>query len=378
MIRKLLGGRTVKLILLFLGTVVFLSACSELSLFAILEGEEGGSFSIAEREVHLQASNEFTLTASGGVRPYSFRLDNGIGQIDSPTGRFVAPAMLNGAVDVTVTAVDYTGARATALFKLYDRFSAHPRSFEIAANGAGPQIINVSGGIGDYSVDLDAGGGSAGWAGSPEGTLEYSPPGTPGSYEIRVRDEIGNLITVRATVYSADELRISPSSKTVVLDPGDDEDLSFTISGGTSAYDSLTQQPAGFGSLNWTEGSDSFNFTVNATGSATISVTDADGNLAQATVVVVSEEPEPLFMSPSSVTLQAGGSANFHVSGGVPPYVFDHSPNAQSTLEQISTNVVRFTLSDSLPPPFRDRTWEITATDAAGESTSSNARTSTE
>ncbi|MCA1755478.1 MAG: hypothetical protein LC641_12455, partial [Spirochaeta sp.] len=206
--------------------------------------------------------------------------------------------------------------------------------------------------------------------------LEFTSPAEPGAYEIRVHDEIGNQITVRATVYSTTELRISPSSMTVVLDPGDDEDLDFTISGGTTPYNEPTQQPEDFGIFDWD--GDEFDYTVSAVGSATITVADDDGNVAQATVVVVSEDPEPLFMSPSSVTLQAGGSANFHVSGGVPPYQFDHDPNAQSTLEQISASVVRFTLNDSLPPPFQDKTWEITVTDAAGESTSSNARTSTD
>ncbi|MCA1753904.1 MAG: hypothetical protein LC641_04210, partial [Spirochaeta sp.] len=109
MIDRISRIHTVKLFLLFLGLALFLSACSDLSLLAILDGEEGGRFTITEREVHLQASNEFTLTANGGVQPYAFRLENGVGQIDSTTGRFLAPAIVNGAVDVSVIAVDYTG-----------------------------------------------------------------------------------------------------------------------------------------------------------------------------------------------------------------------------------------------------------------------------
>lgn len=379
MIEKQCTVSGAKLFLLLLGLTVVLSGCSELSLSSLLKGEERGAFAIVEREVHLQPAEEFTLTATGGFRPYVFILENGIGQLNSTSGHFVAPGTLNGEaiVDIPVTAVDFVGARTTALLRLYNRFSVHPRLFEVAAGGGTALVMEVSGGIGPYTFDLDDG--AAMWTGDPGDAiqvLEYEPPGTPGLYEIQVRDGIGNQITARVTVYSADQLRIAPASTSVVL-TGGPQTRGFDISGGIPPYNQPTHTPAGFGSLNWLVGSDEFSFTVNSAGSATITVTDSAGTAAHATVVVVSDAPQPLSMSPSSVTLQAGGSANFLVTGGIPPYAFEARPGAHSTLQQVSTNVVRFVLSDSLPPPFRNRTWEIVVTDAAGASVISNAHTVT-
>ncbi|MFP4565782.1 MAG: hypothetical protein ACLFNX_04715 [Spirochaetaceae bacterium] len=360
-----------------LGAVALIASCGDVSLYSLLESEEGGEFSLGANEIHLQAGNEYTITAKGGFTPYHFELDGGVGELQSSTGHYTAPSDLTDGevVDVPVKAADSMGETGAALIRLYERLSANPNAFEISEDDS--LEIEVGGGIGEYEFEVDEG--SVVWD-DENGELEYTAPETAGSDSVRVYDEIGNRLTVDITVYteSGGELHIAPSSRTLVLE--NPQTVDFDILGGTEPYVdvSVDTDPGDLGVLDWDSGDDDFSFTLSSAGTAVFTVEDSDGATAEASLVAVEEDPEPLVLSPSSVTVSAGGSAEFSASGGVPPYEFTVDPGAHITLERTGDDRVRANLKESLPPPFRDHTWELTVTDAQGQKSSSNVRTSSD
>ncbi|MFO8063194.1 MAG: hypothetical protein R6V29_01005 [Spirochaetia bacterium] len=374
---------------LIVAATAFLAACGEASLLNMVEGDQGGEFSLNEQEVHLQSGGEFTLHAQGGIKPYTFELEQEVGTLESSTGRYAAPeAFENGTViDVPVNVSDYAGETASALFRLYERLSVTPRSFEIEAASGDTQEITVSGGVPDYELEFEF---DESRLTEDDGSITYKAPdsGDPETESFRVYDSIGNRITVNVEVFTVDTLRLETvpagESLTVDLGSGESQTLTFTVTGGIEPYDDphVTSGSDNIGSLSSSgfEGSESdeFTYTVDSPGTATIEVTDDDGagETVSRTVVAFDEEPEELSLTPSSVTLSEGGNVEFTASGGVPPYEFEVDHDAQNTVEQVSEDSYEFTLSGDLPKPFQDRTWEISVTDAQGQSSSSNVHTS--
>ncbi|MGM0674490.1 MAG: hypothetical protein ACQETQ_07350 [Spirochaetota bacterium] len=371
---------------LIVAATAFLAACGEASLLNMVEGDQGGEFSLNEQEVHLQSGGEFTLHAQGGIKPYTFELEQEVGTLESSTGRYAAPeAFENGTViDVPVNVSDYAGETASALFRLYERLSVTPRSFEIESGSENTREITVSGGVPDYELEF---GFEESRLTQDDGSLTYEAPdsGDPETESFRVYDSIGNRITVNVEVFTVDTLRITTEdSLTVDLGEGGDT-LDFTVTGGFGSYaePATTDDSDDIGELtwdgSWENDSDEFSFDVDSPGTATIEVTDDAAptpETAAVTVSAVNEEPEDLSLTPSSVTLSEGGNVEFTASGGVPPYEFEVDHDAQNTVEQVSEDSYEFTLSGDLPKPFQDHTWEISVTDAQGETSSSNVHTS--
>ncbi len=372
-------------------TLAFLAACSETSLQSLLEGEEGGGFELTTREVHLETSDEYTLSARGGFKPYFFDLDNGVGEIDTSSGRFRSPESLNDEllIEVPVSAMDNAGATDTAKVLLYERLSASPRTLEVPADEnfeANP--ITVWGGFGSYTFDLETEDGetATGVTGSAEFDedpddedrmiLRYTSPENPGTIFLSIRDELANRVTVEITVHPDDELRVIPSSKTVVLN-GVPAPLEFQVIGGTGAADDyeVIVEPEGVGSVSEIEANATFTFefTPSGEGTATITVTDdaGAGTEVDATVHVVTDEPDALRLSPSSVTVAPGSSADFSASGGVPPYDFRVRPGGGVNLEEIDDSTARVTMREDLPPGQANGSWEVIVTDSRSERVSS-------
>ena len=266
-------------------TFVLLAACSERSLQSLLDGEESGAFELTTREVHLQASDEFTITARGGFTPYYFDLDNGVGDIDTSTGRYRSPETLNNGqfIEVPVLAMDNAGATDSATVLLYERLSVDPRTLDVHTGEQGAEV-EVGGGFGSYFFELereDDGSGGTGILGLPgepdeEGVwhLTYNAPVAPGSVLLTIRDELANRVTVEITVYPEEELRISPTSETVVLNGGVNP-ITFEVTGGQGDPQDfeLSLEPEDFGLVPPIAAGGTFEYTPpQEEGTATITV----------------------------------------------------------------------------------------------------------
>lgn len=89
-------------------------------------------------------------------------------------------------------------------------------------------------------------------------------------------------------------------------------------------------------------------------------------------------DPDRLSLSPSSATLSPGESADFTASEGVPPYGFSVDSDANNTFETVSEDTARFTLDTAEGLGSSNLTWEVTVTDARGDTSSSTVHTETQ
>lgn len=115
---------------------------------------------------------------------------------------------------------------------------------------------------------------------------------------------LGNKVTV-------DKLLISPATATIPVNGS----ITFTATGGAPPY--TFSMVSGVGSINASTGV----YTSPTAGTEKVQVKDKQGGTSAATVTVTSTGG-PLAITPSSVSLNAGGSMTFVATGGTPPYTF--------------------------------------------------------
>ncbi|MCM2279940.1 MAG: hypothetical protein NDJ89_17845 [Oligoflexia bacterium] len=243
----------------------------------------------------LAVNNSAGFSASGGIPPYSFSAS--AGSIASGSGAYTAPSSAGSA---TVTVTDSAGNTAQAAVTISAALSISPATKDLGVNQN--TSFTAAGGLAPYVYSVLAGGGSIN---SSSGA--YTAPASAGSGTVRVTDALGNLSDSVITIYPA--VTISPSTKTLVT--GNTQ--SFTGSGGKTPY---TYSVSGVGSVAPATGA----YTANGgTGSATVIVTDALGQTANATITVVGT----LAISPTSAALTVGGNQTFTGSGGAGPYAFE-------------------------------------------------------
>ncbi len=237
-----------------------------------------------------------TLSASGGVTPYTFSIVSGTGSINSTTGDYATPAS-NGSATVRVT--DNVGNTANAIVTITSAMSISPASITLAVNNT--TTFTVSGGTGPYTYSTVSGTGTIN-----SSTGVYTAPASSGSATVRVTDSLGATGDASVTVNSA--LSISPASQTM----GINGTLNFSASGGVVPYSYSIV--SGSGSVN-----SSGVFTAAASpGTTVVRVTDNVGNTANSTVTITSG----LSISPASTTLAVNNTITFTGSSGSSPYTY--------------------------------------------------------
>jgi hypothetical protein len=245
----------------------------------------------------LAVGNTTTFAGSGGVSPYAYSIQAGVGTVDSSTGVYTAPASAGSA---TVRVTDASGNVADAAVTVNAALALSPASKSLAVNNT--QAFAASGGVAPYAFDVSAGTGAV-----DASSGLYTAPAAVGTATVRVTDALGNVSTSAVTVTAA--LAISPSSKTIAGGGA----TSFSASGGVSPY--AYSLHAGGGSIGASTGA----YTApTSSGSATVRVTDALGNVSDAAVTINGV----LGLTPSTKTLAVGNSATFSAVTGVPPYAY--------------------------------------------------------
>jgi hypothetical protein len=168
----------------------------------------------------------------------------------------------------------------------------------------------VSGGTPPYAVVADS-------VGIVSATLTDSVLGisaiSVGSSSVIVSDAKGNKLTVAVTVPTI-PLFTPPSSVTVPIGV---TTVAYTITGGTQPYVALTSNP---GVMTTALGKDGKSFTITgvAGGSAQVGISDAKGALV--TVSVTVPDVPLATTAPATLTLAAGSTVSYPVTGGVAPY----------------------------------------------------------
>jgi len=224
---------------------------------------------------------------------------------DVPLGSCASEALTLGDPDATVR-VEYTGtgeagtvfARSYAASLLQNPIpvAIAPAAADVAVGGQ--VVFAATGGDPPYTYTIVAGPGSVAGA-------TYTAPGTPGTATVRVTDAFD--VTSDATVTIHEALGVTPATATVLVGA----QQSFAPTGGLGPF--TWSVVAGGGSV-----SDGIYTAPGAPGAATVRVTDALGQTADAAVSISA----PLSLAPASVVLSPGASTTFSASGGVPPYTY--------------------------------------------------------
>lgn len=255
------------------------------------------ALAISPASVTIGLSATQTFTATGGVSPYTFAVQVGVGTINSTSGLYTAPATPGTA---TVRVTDALGNTSDASVTVANNLVISPTTWVLAVNNT--RTFSATGGQTPYTYSMVSGGGSIN-----SSTGVYTAPAASGSAVVRVTDNLGQ--TADATITINPALAISPASKTLAVNTNQ----TFTATGGVTPY--TYSVFTGGGSINATTGV----FTAPATAQAVVvRVTDARGNTSNSSVTVV----DALSITPATLNILVDDMSTFAASGGTAPYTY--------------------------------------------------------
>ncbi len=274
----------------------------------------------------------FTFTGSGGYGNRTFTTTNG--SIGQTNGIFIAPPIAGSAI---VTLKDSLNNSTTANVTINSDLTLFPTSLNVAINKTAN--FTGSGGISPRTF-------SSSYGGINSATGAYLAPSAGGLATITVSDSSGPKLTKTASVCVFAPLAIYPVEKTVVIG----RSVSFSGSEGCQPYTYSVEN--NIGTINPSTGVYTAPTIPPATGTkATIKITDAAGNLANAYVTI---NPN-LALEPPPLTLPINATYNLMPSGGVPPYNFS-----------VTNGVGTINSSGKYFAPGNEGTANISVTDGEG------------
>jgi uncharacterized repeat protein (TIGR01451 family) len=252
--------------------------------------------------------------AGGSGTGYLFALTtNGSGgTVDLHSGAYLAGDG-NDTTD-TVTVTDSLGNLASVSVVIGDRLTLNP-PVSMAAPRA-TVALKASGGSGSsytFSLATNSSGGTI------DPTTGIYVAGTVANVSdiVKVTDSIGKTATAEIVVGAG--VAITPKAATI----GPEGTIGFNVSGGNGTGYRFALAPGGSGgTIDAAHGDYQAGPTGNT--SDTITVTDALGNSATATITI----GNGLSVSPSSSTVPPRGSLALTASGGTAPYAFALTTNA--------------------------------------------------
>ncbi len=227
-------------------------------------------------------------TATDGVPPYSYSLNNGPSQSD-----MLFPGLTEASYIVIVTDALGNTANSQAVVLV------EPEALTASATAASNTItVDVMGGTPGYTYSL------------PGGASQTSNVFTGlanGTYTITIEDANGCSTTAQASV-NVNMLSVALQLTQPIFCNGEPAILRANASGGPTPYSfSLNNGP--------TQSSPDFDNLFG--GSYTVVVTDADGNMATSAAFVI-DEPAPLVV----VASVSGSSITATPGGGISPYMY--------------------------------------------------------
>ena len=277
-----------------------------------------------------------TFSASGGVSPYTYSVYNGDGSINSATGVYTPGTVGSKTIRVT----DSLGNISDATLTVNSVLAITPSSANVQTDS--DTTFSFTGGVPPVTYSQVTGSGSM-----DSTTGVYTAQSTTGSASVRVTDALGHTSTASVTVYNP--LSLSPVSVTLAINGTQ----TFVGSGGLGA---LTYGMfSGLGTIDSSTGA----YTASGTaGTDVVKVTDSIGNVATATVTVVSS----ITITPQNLKLPVFSTATFSTVLGTSPYTYSVTSGSGSINSSTGVYTAASTASSGV----------VLVTDSATNTSSSN------
>ena len=307
-------------------TVTDADGCTEMAS-VIITGPPPIVLSISKTNETCAGNNDGTATIavlSGGTPPFSYQWNTG-----------ATTAIINnlppGTYSVTVT--DANGCTKTAM---------------VTIGGPPPIVLSISkmnetcagSNDGTASVVVSSGGMPPFdylWnTGQTSSSITNLPPGT---YSVTVTDANGCVAVGSTTVNPGSNLSIFISSSDVSCNGGNDGSATVNATNGTAPF-----------SYSWSNGQSAqsiFNLTA---GTYSVTVTDSNGCVAVASVIITQPAPMLVLTSVLSTTCEGSsdGSINAIVVGGQSPFTFAWSNgDFGATISNLSAGTYSVTVTDA-------------------------------
>ncbi len=309
--------------------------------YTVLVTDAGGATSTASSQVYVYQQGTASITSSsnvscnggnngsasatmsGGTSPYTYTWSNG--QSGS--------SVLNlGAGIHTVTVTDANGCTSQATVSIFQPgavvlFS----SFTNASCGGnnGSASASASGGAGGFSYTWSNGGATASISNLQAGT-----------YTVQVKDVNGCTATALANIGNTNSGTASVVNVVNAKCYGSSTgSATASMSGGTGPY-----------TYSWNNGASQAVNTNLSAGTYTVSITDANGCTANATVNI-SSQPALVLLPSQTIHTSCGlanGSIGAFAGGGISPYTYTWSNGAtSSSISNIASNTYTITVTDN-------------------------------
>ena len=269
------------------------------------------------------------VNVSGGTSPYTYLWSN------SSTAQNLT-GVSSGTYSVTIT--DANGCTATQSRTITQPAAALNSSASASQNVScfggnnGSVSLSVSGGTAPYTYNWNIGASTQNLSGLSSGT-----------YTVTVTDANGcsSNSSVTITQPSASLTATANVSQAVSCFGGNNGAISLTVNGGTSPY-----------TYNWSNGASTQNLSGLATGSYSVTVTDANGctSIQSLNVTQPSAALSGTALAGQNVSCFAGtnGTINLTVNGGTSPYTYNWSNGASTqNLTSLSSGTYTVTVTDA-------------------------------
>ena len=271
-----------------------------------------------------------TISASGGLAPYSYLWDNNAG------GQITETAINLGAGTYFVTVSDQNGCSQPSAVQVFENqaISLNLTSTNVSCNGLsdGSMLVDANGGAGTFT-----------YAWSNGQILAEAIDLVAGNYIVTVTDIDGCTATISETIIEPDAYFINQQTTNLTCFGSNDGSITLNISGGTLPY-----------SFQWNDGSNiGPNRTDLSGGTHTVTITDAM-NCPQVLDISIFEPQEISLLTeiePVGCNGGTSGSASVIPSGGNGNYSYqwDSATGFQtdSTAINLTAETYIVTVTDS-------------------------------
>jgi hypothetical protein len=281
-----------------------------------------------------QSTGSATATPSGGTGAYTYSW--------APSGGTNATASNLSAGTYTVTVTDANNCSVTASTTI-----TQPTALSVTAGST--NVVCYGAYTGTASASASGGKGTYNYLWLPTGGTHSTANGlSAATYTVTVTDANGCTATATTTITQPATPFIATATATGVCGSGNNS-ASVSASGGTSPYTYTWSPSGGTGT----------NATALSAGIYTVTVTDAIGCTAKATVNVANLVSPSVTISPNAVSIYSGQPVTLvsSVSGGAYPYTYSWTP---------STSLSCTTCYNPVSTPTSNITYALTVTDHNG------------
>ncbi|MBL0343395.1 MAG: gliding motility-associated C-terminal domain-containing protein [Bacteroidetes bacterium] len=275
------------------------------------------------------SNGAITLSVSGGTSPYSYIWNNGqtsqnIGSLSTGTYT-VTVTDANGCSTIKNATVSQPAATLNASANVSQNVSCY-------GGTNGTITLAVTGGTSPFAYNWNNGATSQNLSGLISGV-----------YTVTVTDANGCTFIEDAGITQPEAgLAVTPTvSQNVSCFGGNNGSVNLVVNGGTSPY-----------SYNWSNGNTTSNLSGIASGTYTVTVTDANNCIS--TQIVTVNQPTAALASSASVSQQVscfGGSngvVDLTISGGTAPYFYSWSNGASTQdLNGVAAGTYSVTITDN-------------------------------